>query len=74
MSKTPQRQPVVMPTVEEDRRINAAARADPDALPLTPKQLQAMVPMKALPAFASGFEIRHNLWAVTNRNQEFFVD
>ena len=26
----------------------------------------------ALPAFASGFEIRHNLWAVTNRNQELF--
>jgi len=48
MSKTPQRQPVVMPTVEEDRRINAAARVDPDALPLTPKQLQAMLPMKAL--------------------------
>jgi len=48
MPKTPKRQPLVMPTVEEDRRINAAARADPDALPLTPKQLQAMVPMKAL--------------------------
>ena len=48
MSKTLKRLAVVMPTVAEDRRINAAARTDPDALPLTPKQLQAMVPMKAL--------------------------
>jgi hypothetical protein len=40
MSKTPKRQSVVMPTVEEDRCINAAARADPDALPLTPKQFR----------------------------------
>ena len=48
MSKTRERATVVMPTVEEDRRIRSAARTDPDALPLTPKQLQAMVPMKAL--------------------------
>ena len=48
MSKTLKRLAVVMPTVAEDRCINAAARTDPDALPLTPKQLQAMVPMKAL--------------------------
>lgn len=37
-----------MPSVEEDRAITAAAKADPDAQPLTPKQLKAMVPMKAL--------------------------
>ena len=37
-----------MPTVAEDRAITAAAKADPDAQPLTPKQLQAMVPMKSL--------------------------
>ena len=37
-----------MPTTEEDRGITAAARNDPDALPLTPKQLQAMVPMRAV--------------------------
>jgi uncharacterized protein (DUF4415 family) len=37
-----------MPTVEEDRAITAAAKSDADAQPLTPKQLQAMVPMKAL--------------------------
>ena len=37
-----------MPTTEEDRGIAAAAKSDPDALPLTPKQLKAMVPMRAL--------------------------
>ncbi|MEO8224909.1 MAG: BrnA antitoxin family protein [Gammaproteobacteria bacterium] len=37
-----------MPTLAEDRRIRAAARSDPDALPLTAKQLKAMVPMRAL--------------------------
>ncbi len=37
-----------MPSVEEDKRITAAAKADPDAQPLTPAQLKAMVPMKAL--------------------------
>jgi uncharacterized protein (DUF4415 family) len=48
MSKTPKRPTVRMPTVDEDRAITAAARSDPDALPLTPKQLNAMVPMKTL--------------------------
>jgi len=37
-----------MPTVEEDKAITAAARNDPDAQPLTPKQLKAMVPIRAL--------------------------
>ena len=37
-----------MPTTAEDKAITAAAKADPDAQPLTPKQLQAMVPMKAV--------------------------
>jgi uncharacterized protein (DUF4415 family) len=37
-----------MPTVEEDQAITAAAKSDPDAQPLTPKQLSAMVPLKAL--------------------------
>jgi len=37
-----------MPTVEEDRAITAAAKTDPDAQLLTPKQLSAMVPLKAL--------------------------
>ena len=37
-----------MPTVEENKRISAAAKADPDAQPLTPKQLKAMVPLRTL--------------------------
>ena len=37
-----------MPTAEEDRAITAAAKSDPDAQPLTPKQLKAMVPIRAL--------------------------
>ena len=37
-----------MPTVEEDRAITAAARSDPDAKPLTPKQLKAMVPLRSI--------------------------
>ncbi len=37
-----------MPTAEEDKTITAAARSDPDAQPLTPKQLKAMVPLRTL--------------------------
>lgn len=37
-----------MPTAEEDRAITAAAKSDPDAQPLTPKQLKAMVPIRAV--------------------------
>ena len=37
-----------MPTAEEDRAITAAAISDPDAQPLTPKQLKAMVPLRTL--------------------------
>lgn len=37
-----------MPTAEEDKTITAAARSDPDALPLTPKQLKAMVPLASV--------------------------
>jgi len=37
-----------MPSVDEDKAITAAARNDPDAQPLTPKQLKAMVPIRAL--------------------------
>ena len=48
MSKPSKRPSVVMPTVAEDRTITAAAKADPDAQPLTPKQLKAMVPIRAL--------------------------
>jgi len=48
MSKVSRRPSVRMPTTEEDRAITAAARNDPDAQPLTSKQLQAMVPLRAL--------------------------
>lgn len=48
MSKVSKRPSVVMPTTEEDRVITAAAKSDPDAQPLTPKQLKAMVPLRAL--------------------------
>ena len=48
MSKISKRSAIVMPTVAEGKAITAAAKADPDARPLTPKQLQAMVPMKAV--------------------------
>jgi uncharacterized protein (DUF4415 family) len=37
-----------MPSVTEDRKITAAAKADPDAQPLTTAQLAQMVPAKAL--------------------------
>ena len=47
MSK-PAKRAVVLPTVAEDKVITAAAKADPDAQPLTPKQLTTMVPIRAL--------------------------
>ena len=48
MSKMVKHTAVVMPTVEDDERIFAAAKADPDAQPLSPHQLKAMVPLRAL--------------------------
>jgi uncharacterized protein (DUF4415 family) len=48
MSKTTKRPTVRMPTAEEDKAITAAARSDPDAQPLTPKQLKAMVPLSTV--------------------------
>ena len=46
MSKVSKRPTVVMPTVEEEKVILAAAKSDPDAQPLTPKQLKEMVPLR----------------------------
>jgi len=37
-----------MPSAEEDKAITAAAKSDPVAQPLTPKQLKAMVSISAL--------------------------
>ena len=48
MSKISKRPTVFMPSVEEDKAITAAARSDPDARPLTLKQLKVMVPIQAL--------------------------
>jgi len=48
MSRVSKRPSIVMPSAAEDRTITAAAKADPDAQPLTPKQLAAMVPLRAL--------------------------
>lgn len=48
MSKVSKRPSINMPTREEDKAITAAARNDPDAQPLTSKQLKAMVPLRSL--------------------------
>ena len=48
MSKMSKRPTVVLPSVEEDKAITKAARSDPDAQPLTPAQLKAMVPIRKL--------------------------
>lgn len=48
MSRVSKRLVVSMPTVEEDKAITAAAKSDPDAQPLTPTQLKAMIPMRVL--------------------------
>ena len=48
MSKISKQPSVRMPTAEEDRAITVAAKSDPDAQPLTPKQLKAMVPLRSL--------------------------
>lgn len=47
-AKTVKRPAVRTPTPAEDKAIVSAARSDPDAQPLTSKQLKAMVPMRAL--------------------------
>src|SRR4051812_8540904 len=48
MSRMSKRPAIVMPSLKEDKAITAAAKADPDARPLTAKQLKAMVPLRAL--------------------------
>ncbi len=40
---------IEMPSIAESRKITAAAKSDPDALPLTDSQLRAMVPMRGRP-------------------------
>ncbi len=48
MSKSSRKTPIQMPSVAEDRKITAAAKADLDAQPMTKAQLAQMVPAKAL--------------------------
>lgn len=48
MSKISKLPTVRMPTAAEDKAITVAAKSDPDAQPLTPKQLKAMVPIRAV--------------------------
>lgn len=48
MSKISKRPVVRMPTTAEDKVITTAAKSDPDAQPLTPAQLKAMVSLKSL--------------------------
>ncbi len=48
MSKTLAKRVLVMPSTAEQRAILKAAKADPDAQPLTAKQLKAMVPLRSV--------------------------
>lgn len=48
MSKTTAKRVIRMPSVAENAKILAAAKADPDAKPLTKKQLVAMVPLRSI--------------------------
>jgi uncharacterized protein (DUF4415 family) len=48
MSKPSKKISLRMPTLEEDQLITAAAESDPDALPLTDEQMNAMVPIRVL--------------------------
>ena len=48
MFKPMKKTQITMTSVAEDRKITAAARADPDAQPLTPRQLAGMVPLRVL--------------------------
>lgn len=48
MSAAAKKTVIQMPSAEEDRKINAAAKADPDAQPLSRSQLEAMVPLRAV--------------------------
>ena len=48
MPKATPRRVIHMPSLAENAKIFAAAKADPDAQPLAKKQLAAMVPLKSV--------------------------
>ena len=49
MSGTSRKPKVRVPTSKEDRAITAAAKSDPDAKPLSLRQLGSMVPLRGRP-------------------------
>ena len=48
MSKISSRRVILMPSVEDNVKIVAAAKADPDARPMTKAQLDSLVPIRAV--------------------------
>jgi uncharacterized protein (DUF4415 family) len=48
MSRTLVKRTLVLPSAAEQRKILRAAKADPDAQPLSAKQLKALVPLRSL--------------------------
>jgi uncharacterized protein (DUF4415 family) len=48
MSKATKKNQIEMPSTADDRKITAAAKADPDAQPLSSSQLKAMVPLRSV--------------------------
>ena len=48
MSKISSRRVILMPSVEDNAKIVAAAKADPDAKPMTKAQLDSLVPIRAV--------------------------
>ena len=48
MSKISSKRVILMPSVKDNAKILAAAKADPDAKPMTKAQLDALVPIRAV--------------------------
>jgi uncharacterized protein (DUF4415 family) len=48
MSNITPKRVIQIPSVETNKKIVAAAKADPDAQPLTKSQLKAMIPLKSV--------------------------
>ena len=48
MLKTSSKRVILMPSVKDNAKVVAAAKADPDAKPMTKAQLDAIVPIRAV--------------------------
>ncbi|MDP2817669.1 MAG: BrnA antitoxin family protein [Polaromonas sp.] len=48
MAKISSKRVILMPSVKDNAKIVAAARADPDAKPMTKRQLDALVPIRTV--------------------------